>query len=76
MVKNIFKTLLLTLKRSNNGVFEILYQSCSFNSWKKKDDDKLNIDEINALFPTLQNSLFDLIFESLEKTKRLKSPSL
>ncbi|WP_339925410.1 ATP-binding protein [uncultured Cyclobacterium sp.] len=74
MVNNIFKTFLLTLKRSNNGVFEIIYQSSSFNSWKKENDEILNIEEINALFPTLNNSLFDLIFESLEKNKTLEIP--
>jgi len=74
MVENIFKTLLLTFKKSNNGVFEILYQSNSFISWKKKGAYKLNIEEINALFPTLQNSLFDLLFENLEKKKALEIP--
>jgi len=74
MVENIFKSILLTFKKSNNGVFEILYQSNSFLSWKNQGAYKLNIEEINALFPTLQNSLFNLLFEKLEKKKTLEIP--
>ena len=74
MIENIFKTLLLTFNKSNNGAFEILYQSYNFLSWNKHRIRQLDNEEINALFPTLQGSLFQTIIEHFEKGKKLELP--
>ncbi|WP_291779525.1 PAS domain-containing protein [Cecembia sp.] len=69
-----FQNILLTLKKYENGSFEILYVSSEIRSLLNFGDKFYQESFFNSLFPTLPKNLFEYFFISLGTGERFSCP--
>jgi PAS domain S-box-containing protein len=69
-----FQNILLTLKKYENGTFEILYVSSEIRSLLGIGDKFYQESFFNSLFPTLPKNLFEYLFISLGTGERFSCP--
>lgn len=69
-----FNNLLLTFKKSSEGVFEILYVSKSFFGIFNERSKFYRADFFGEIFPTIQPPVFERIFDCLGKADLLEVP--
>ncbi|MDN3689756.1 ATP-binding protein [Cyclobacterium jeungdonense] len=69
-----FNNLLLTFKKSSEGVFEILYVSKSFFGIFNERSKFYRTEFFDEIFPTIQSPVFERLFDYLGKAEVLEVP--